>query len=229
MTEAAEDGNTWNVTVTYGPAQPLDENPLNRKPEVSWDFNASEEIVDRDEDDQAVVNTAFDYFDPPLTRNRRDAVLVIRRNEAQFPYDLAADLQDATNLTDFLFEGGAGCWKIEKLASSSASILSALFAGTEVLYWPVVYELHYSARGWKRPLLNQGMRQLTSDGTEWEAITMNGQPISAPALLAEDGRQLAPDGDPIYREFRVYKERDFAALNLAGIDLGKGTDWGTFG
>ena len=227
-TEATGDGKNWLVTVEYGPDEPLEENPLDRKAEVSWDTTTEEEIADRDNAGEPILNTAFDAFDPPVTRPKKMPVAVVRRNEAEYPYDLAFALEDGINLEDFLEPGDAGKWKIAKISASSSSAKittwSSLLTGEpeEVIYWVVTYELIYNYDGWARPILNQGMRQLTAAGTGYEPILVKGQPISSPALLGPTGRALAPDAAAVFLDFDLTRGVDFGLLNFAGVDFGKG-------
>lgn len=219
-TNDSDDALNWTVTVDYGPTEPLDENPLDRKPTVDWDFLTEDGIVDVDQDGLAVVNAAYDSFDPPLVRGRHPAILVVTRNEAQFLYSWVADLTDATNDADFIYVGDLGKWLIAKITSSNNE--ATLSNGTVVTFWPVRYELHFRPEGWGKTILNQGMRQLTVAGTAWEPILVNGQPISSPSLLDATGRALAAAGTPTYLDFRIYREVDFTILNFTGIDLGEG-------
>lgn len=220
--EGTGDALNYVISCEYGPTQPLEENPIDRTAKVKWDFASTEEIVDEDQDGDPIVNTAFDSFDPPITRDKKNAIVTVSRNEAQFPYDLVRLLTGGVNEFDFLETGDAGCWKVNKIAAAGESVTVQLRDGTDVTYWPVVYELERKDGGWLREVLNQGMRQLNGDGSAHKAIFINGQPISAPMLLDADGHLLAPDGTPVYLSFRIHPTIDFADLNFSGIDFGQG-------
>lgn len=222
--EATGDGKNWLVTVEYGPKEPPTENPLDATPTVTWDFVSAEEIVDKDTDGKPVINSAYDYFDPPLTREKRDPIVTVVRNEATFDYDLAFAMQDVIS-SDVFLGAAAGLWKINKITGVAAE--SIALDGTKYTYWIVTYELQFNRNGWKRPVLNQGMRQLNTTlvngvANGWEPILVNGQPISSPAPLDNAGRALNPNATIVYKTFKVYFEMPFTNLNFHGIDFGKG-------
>ena len=220
--EKSGDALNWIVACSYGPAEPLDEDPLDRFVKVTWNQVATEEIVDVDRDGVAVVNTASDPFDPPVVRDRFNALVRVARNEAEFPFHLVGQIVGGYNIADFLEEGDAEKWLIRSITSQSERIKVALLAGVEITYWPVEYEVERNEDGWKHKIVNAGMRQLNTAGTGYEPILVKGQPISSPAFLDEDGRALAPDGEPFYLEFKTAKPVDFNLLNFAGVDFGQG-------
>lgn len=206
------DGKGWTITAEYGPydANQWPQNPTERTPKVSWSFAQFEAIADQDVDGNPILNTAFDYFDPPVTKDDSRPILTIVRNEATFDENLAEDYKDTVN-ADAFWGKDAKTVKVSNISAEWA------FDSDIGFYFIVTYEFHVNKDGWKKKPLNQGMRQLSSDGSKQQQILVNGAPISSPALLDEDGVVLAAGADPVYLEFEVYPAVDFGIFNMDAL------------
>jgi hypothetical protein len=210
----------WIITVAYDSAvdqEQRDENPLARPAEIAWDFQQYTRAVWKDADGKAILNSAGDYFDPPIEVDDSRPVLTITRNEAAFNPALAIDYQDAVN-TDPFFGFAARQVKVAKISSQRAF-------ENNVSYWRTSYEFHMRRDGWKVAVLDQGRRQKGQGGDAqgqtdpnkvYQILDGSGQPISDPVPLDGAGRRLASPGPTTakFREFEIYKERPFAAFNL---------------
>lgn len=200
----------WDATVQYGPIDPSVNplNPLNEQPRVAWGWAQFQEAVTKDRDDNPVLNTAFDPFDPAISRDQSRPILSLVRNEATFDQDLADSLRDTVNDAPWW---GAAAGKV-KIANISAARQYNADAGG--WYWEVSYEFQFNRDGWAARPLNAGFRQLNTGGTQQEQIYRDGQPIGSPALLDEDGHVIDPGGTPLFLEFDIYPESDFSLLNF---------------
>lgn len=205
----AVDGLQWEVTAEYGPydANVAPANPVERPIEISWGFDQFQRVAERDANDDPIVNSAGEPFDPPVMIDDSRSVLTITRNESTYNDELAADFKDSINL-DVFWGKAPGTVKVMMI---SAQLKRDQDIGW---YWVVTYQFQVDKNGWKRPLVDIGMRQLSVSGTAYEPILINGVPISAPALLNGEGRANAADDEPVLLYFDTYKEREFASLNL---------------
>lgn len=209
----SDDGTIWICTVEYGPINPEraedpgSTDPLLDEPTEEWDSEDREELIDQDRFGNPVLNSAGDRFDPPLTDDVSRSILVIERNERTFDDSIASVFRNAINLDTFRgYEPGTV--KIKRITARRVY-------NTQIgVYFRVRYEFHINEEGWLKRPLNAGMRQLSSDGTTYEAILVQGMPVSEPVPLDENGRALPPDGTPIFLEFEVGKWLSFAELNL---------------
>lgn len=216
-TVVAEDGLQWNVVAEYGAFDPTQwpENPLLKPPDIEWTFKPFEKTVDEDIDGNAVVNTAGDAFDPPLTCEDPRPVLMISRNEATFDPSLAYTYKNAVN-TDVFFGAEPSKCKVSQISGRRQwdQYLSSIDQNGG-FYWTVTYEFEFTPDTWQKKVLNQGLRKLNESTGQQEQITIGGAPITSPVLLDESGQPLEPGAEPYILEFRVYPEFAFAdAFNL---------------
>lgn len=213
--EATCDGGSpthsfWSVTVQYGPIDPTIKplNPLDEQPRVAWGWAQFQEAVTKDRDNNAVLNTAGDPFDPAISRDQSRPVLSLARNEATFDQGLADSLRDTVNDATWW---GAGAGKV-KIASITGNRVYNADAGG--WYWEVQYEFAFNRLGWNARPLNAGFRQLNAAGDAQEQIYRDGNPVSSPVPLDVDGRALSPGGTPLFLDFPIYPESDFSLLNF---------------
>lgn len=229
---ASDDGRTWRATVSYSEFNPEDwnEDPLSRPP-IRWvepvpyqaiaDVTADVDPVTGDPDPKPVVNSAYDYFDPPILRDVTRLDWVVERNERVEDVDpaLIEAYQNVTN--DAVFWGYARgvvqCLSITpgKPQYSAKLPPTAGNPGGGGYYCTVLYRFGVNRSGWKARPLDQGLRRLVP-GTppERRQIEIEGSLATAPVLLDGAGDVLPVDGDPHYHSFLILPERDFAAFNF---------------
>jgi hypothetical protein len=219
--QQADDPTFWICTVEYGPLDPQSggsdnpgsENPTLDPPRVEWDTEQREVIVDEDINGDAVVNAAGDRFDPPIVKDDDRDYLIIERSEQTFDPAIAAQYRKKLNASPF-YGFAAGQVKCDKItASRDYSTLIGVF-------YRVRYEFAVNLDGWKKRVLNAGMRQLNVGLTDYEPILIEDTggtqvPVSEPVPLDATGRALAAGGTPVWLEFDIYSTADFDALGLA--------------
>lgn len=212
---AEGDGLSWIVAADYGPYDPTvnPQSPLDRPCEVSWTYATFEEVIDEDKNGNAVVNSAYDYFDPPITRDRSRPILVVDRYERGFSVSLTDMYNDSVN-SDEWFGADPGTVKLKPVG---AQLLRDPDIGW---YWKRHYEFEYNPKGWKIRPLDQGMRKLAGTTPEKQIpITVGGSLATAPVLLDGEGGELAPGSDPVYLEFEDLTEVPFADLGFTEDDF----------
>lgn len=217
-----------------------DENPHLRPPELEFETVRYQTVVETDWDGFRVRNMAGDAFDPPITEDEGYLSLTVERNVAQFlpanlaPYAYAmnsvpylgfnaeevfCDMLSAKPHFERIFY-----WRLKArfLFSPLVEIPSGDGTATMTTIMPNGMLLSNSVRqgGWRRRILNAGFMEKISGGSR-RRITRNGQPVSKPWPLKENGlaftdAQLSDPAEnpPVYIEFRSKKSADFNALGL---------------
>ena len=169
----------------------------------SWGFVVSQVEVDEDVDGKAITNSAGLGFDPPLTREQYDLVLVIERNERRFSEVEAVNYAHAVN--DDLFRGHPpGTCRLVRTAQR-----------IERVYFRVRNEVRIRKKGWWRRVPDRGLRQLSAAGDEFVNIKdKHGHDITTPVPLDGKGRPLAVGAEVIWLDFKVYDQLPFGKFNL---------------
>jgi hypothetical protein len=203
----SDDGCTWIVTAEYGPydANRYPADPTQHTPSIKFSFAQFDEDVDLDQAGRPVVNSAGDSFDPGVRRDDSRPVIEISRNEVTFDALLVDQYQDAVNAGPFLgYEPGTV--KVYQIGGELQ------FSPDIGFYWTVSYAFHVKSEGWKKRVLDQGLRQISSG--KRVPILANGVPVTDPVPLDGGGRPLAVGGTPQVLEFEVYPSLDFSVFNL---------------
>lgn len=91
----------YEVPVEYstptGSGVLITDDPLNRPPEITWSFDVVERAVEKDRDDNDIVNSAGDPFDPPITDEEYRLTCTIERNVSFFDPATAYNLINTVN------------------------------------------------------------------------------------------------------------------------------------
>lgn len=141
-----DDGLKWLVSVTWqSPTLEIETSPILEPPEISYGFAQFSRVADKDIDDNPIVNSAGETFDPPLEQDDSRAVVLIKRNEASFYFARAIAYQDAVN-TDAYSGAEPGTLKIARITADRK--VHSVFG----VYYEVTYEIHYRPDGWKSTL-----------------------------------------------------------------------------
>ena len=225
-------GFDYEVTVNYTTSSKQDSNeselidPLSRPPEIEWNFTVSNEKIDRDIEGKAIVNSAGESFDPPITKDVYDLVLRITRNQSNFNHLQAAEYIGAIN-SDYFYGFEPGMVRCTNYSGRKIRVGS-------LSYWQVTYEfqIRYAEvsgvnTGWKRRILDQGMH--TYDGLDdegyvkWKKIPVkddkgNNVPTSEPFPLDGNGNKLPgarhTAREHEFEEFDIYPSLSFSILGL---------------
>lgn len=208
----------WTANVNYssrtpdpdksGPAKSGYDNPLDEPPVIKWSSGTTTEIIEKDINGVAILNSAGEPFDPPVEIQVPQPKLTISRNEASFSGTDALDYVYTVNTASFA--GGAAGTVLCVGINADDSYSNG------VQYWKVTYEFLYRRQGWQKSLLNQSMMYKT--GGNWKRITDDaGQFITDPVPIDELGQVIDRDNLPAsasFLDFDVYEEKNFGDLNL---------------
>tara|TARA_R110002124_G_C8846985_1_gene506028 strand:- start:193 stop:1026 length:834 start_codon:yes stop_codon:yes gene_type:complete len=200
------DGKSWRVTADYGPlADSTAQNPLNAELEVEWSFSQFTRATDQDIYGDPILNSAADVFSEAVEIDDSRPILKIVKNEASFNALLAYYYKDAVNAQPF-YGGARKTVKVQSISSKR------LFDATYGYYWKTSLEFAFNPLGWKKIILDQGYREIVNN--KKKNILVQGVPVNEPALLDGYGEQLPVNGQPVFREYEVYRPLPFSVFNV---------------
>jgi hypothetical protein len=205
----SDDGLQWEVTVEYGPYQPLDrpQNPLDEQPTIAFSWAQFERPCDFDVGGLAILNSAGDSYDPPVMVDDPRPILQLVRNEASFDPALVHQYRNKVNSTSF-FGADPGTVKVANITGHRVKHPDLGY------YWEVSYEFANNDT-WHVFVLEQGMRQLVpGTSTKKTILDTAGTKVTSPWPLAANGTALPVGSTPIFREWIVYGEVDFSVFGF---------------
>ena len=209
------------VTVNYSTApqkQPEQniEDPTATPPEWSFSTMTLERLVENDINGQATKNTAGDAFE--IVEVESVLVIGVKQILSSFNSKDIAEYENTVNTNAMWGYGERELW----LKSFQSSILYRGDLSTVFFQRSIEIAARTinddpdpdsEAKPWDVVKLNAGWNHLDDDG-KLVQNTNKGMQYQTPRMLAEDGSLLADDGDPIYKIFRIKREKDFSNLEL---------------
>ncbi len=205
--------NEWRGTFTYSTETPkaedAPENPLEKRVIWSYSGNKITRIVDKDTDDKAVLNTAFDAPDPAIEVPATIPVWQAVANEANDPAQKKLDFEDKVNSQTFRGMAAGTC----RLAQLDATEETK----NDITYWKVTYRFEYKRSGWQPNVLSQGYNQIIG-GKKVRILDEKNVPVSVPwplniAGVAYDKAELEEGASFLY-DVKAYFTADFNELGL---------------
>jgi len=191
--------------------------PTDDDPTVEWGSRQIMRVIMRDRDDNPIVNSAFDWFDPPLEEPYYIQTLRITRNETSYDPDTAAGYWNKVNKFACSIAGRWCAYNSALLTTYAATRTSR--DGTD--YWAVTYELEFDDADFHdRVVLDQGYRHWPSGtvGSGARVPILDGESATTePMRLDGAGKALAAGtalASSHYRTFVTKDEVAFGPLNL---------------
>ncbi|MCC7421367.1 MAG: hypothetical protein IT428_13870 [Planctomycetaceae bacterium] len=211
----------WLVTVGYSTRTPKEENkqdnPLNEPVKRTLTSEKGMEILTKDINGVACLNTAGVAFDPPIEVRRSKPRLTFVRNELSHPGAKQQEYEDTVNSASWA-GGAAGTVYCDSISAEEEY-------RNGVNFWRVTYVFLYDRRGWQPRPLNQGFEAIWVVDGEGNPVDPyrrritdgNGEPITSPVPLNSTGdaipKSLLPDA-AIHLEFAGYPSKNFHSLGL---------------
>ena len=214
----ADSPHHYIVTVEYSSA-PLDKedkdkednpDPTTRPAVIKWNTVLYREAVEKDVDGDAILNSAGDYFDPPIERDRSNWTCNVRKNLANPPTWLLDYNNCPINSSSFTVDGVS--------VQARKARLSMIDIGekqieNDVNFRTVTITLEFKKEGWQASILDQGLKEV--DGGELKPIMIDGKSITSPQLLSGGVHIDAPSPDNAeFLDYDIYDEKDFSVLPL---------------
>jgi len=205
------------------------QNPLEAPTEVSWSTAAYTEPVTVDIDGNAILNSAGQSFDPPLTQDRHTIVATIAYNSESYDPDNGSQFQDHVN------NEPATIANLPNVPARMARILeigAVQHFWEDISYWRVTVKVEINraewnqgegdeGQGWDKRLLDQGIYELKEKDGDLNTVrirTDDGEEVTEPVRLNGFGEKTWPaSADSTFLTFKTDKEADFSQLNLATV------------
>lgn len=225
---------SWGEADTKKPKDPLQDPPI-----VDWSYEADMVPVDRDADGKAIVNTAGESPDPPLTKPVHDPVLHTEFNVRNF-----SSLAGREYIGKVCNHSLLGYETHEpKMKNLTAKYIEEMRNRVLKKYWHISMDIQFRKGGWWTRMLNAGYRQLVtaSDGTKKLEIIKDrhDNAVNAPypldvkgAAVPEDklhqmgsanpkrgktssGTRYEQHGVYVWLLYRLFEDTSFAALQIS--------------
>jgi hypothetical protein len=196
----------WTVTASYTTEREITENPLSEPAVITWNSEQYQKPAVIDKEDDLIVNSAGDPFDPPAMMDDARVSVTVTKNVASVPA-WVLQYHNAINSASFTIDGTTIAARVAKV--QSLSIGERQFRNG-VQFRVLSYSLTFRYEGWPLVLLDAGMRKISGDTRV---------PIAnADAPVPLDGLG-APIADPtftnaVYGTFYVYREVPFSSLPM---------------
>lgn len=220
----------WSsATLTQEERDRETEDPTDRPAQVDWSSRDEIEAIYSDIDGLATVNSAGDYYDPPLERVVGCWTASVKKNVASVPASIL-DYANAVNDASFTLDGIT----IPQGAARIASIgVPSEMEENGVEYRQFSYTLEFKAphpidytqcfdpsdgspvdpEPWDDVILDQGLREIVSDGVA-QITDDEGNFVNSPVLLDGSGGRLADPtpANAVYFRHRKHYRLDFSVL-----------------
>jgi len=208
----------WDVTVTYGPWDPLTHtatgNPVDQPIDVSFQWQVFEQVADIAMTPGSsppayvpVVNSAGDPFDPPVTREQLKGILRVSWNSLTFN---PAAFFTYGNMINSDVWNGFPAFSIKFSPPNMPQRLYSQFMGQNYYRLEGEFAFNPNDGGWNAKPIDRGYRAKNTSGGLNKIVDITGQPISQPALLDGSGNVLTTLSDYVQLEFQVYTSTVFA-------------------
>lgn len=201
----------WTVTANYSDERQIDDDPTNDEAEISWGSEQFQKPAVFDLNNNLILNSAGDPFDPPAMMDDSRRVVTVSKNLAVVPAWIL-DYQDAVNSDVFSVDGlsiGVGKAKMQSVTVSPKQRRNS------TVFRVVNFTIHLQRDGWLLDILDAGFRRIVSGGRE-NIRNQDGELITAPVPLNGFGQPIANPTvtNCVFRSFTVYKTRAFSSLPL---------------
>ena len=189
--------------------------PWNRPADIEWEAGTDvSEVCYADIDDNPIVNSAGDFYDPLPTRPVRGGKVRISYALQSNPGNALLSLAKTCNASAFF---GAGA-RTGYLASIGSRRVVEVINGESITYYQVTAEIQFSVNKWNYVPIDNGCRILNDDGDLVAYRDKSGEVVTSPVLLDGEGGYnddptnpvTYPDGDG----YKIIEEADWSALNL---------------
>lgn len=206
VTDTAEK-NTWRATVVYVP------DPGSLPVEIYYSTIRATEAVETDLDGVAIVNSAGDLFNPPVTEARCHIRLRVVKRWRSDAFDNAFVISEyAAHVNSApVIIPGLGTVESRHLYCGG---IDAQLVQEPIWHYVVTYDLEVDLeKGFDTRLLNRGYAYLDEHGKRRAFKTDEGVAHGQPGLLNEQGGKTDAAGAN-YLTFHTKPEADFNELGL---------------
>lgn len=221
-------GFVWKAKADYS-TEPLTQSereraedpvPVNRRVKVSWSAANYDKVIVKDKDDNAVINSAGDYYDPPPSVPWDRLTFHFRKNYAS-PSPWISSYCNSVNVSPISILGIAIPAGMARFTQPSGSEERE---ENGQIFHETTWNIEVDNKTWQLEVLDEGLRYLDPDDAtkRINAVDDDGNEVSSPILLNGSGAKLDNPtiSNAVYNEHKVYSELDYTFL--PGVDAGTG-------
>jgi len=185
------------------------DDPLDLPADISFGFDVIERVIETDRDDNGILNSAGDKFDPPVLGETYRMNVTIERNVTSFNANTALSLVNTTNSNAMTVAGVTLSAGEALLRDYSAQAMYA--SDTDYIRERLVIAL---AATHAIEVADMGMEYIdVSDSNNRKRFTDDeGKPSTVPKFLNSSGDDGG--GTERYLTFDIYPEASWASLGL---------------
>ncbi len=217
----------FEVTCTYTTGEET-EDPLDAPMRVSWGRRSVRLRVDKDANNQAIINSAGEPI--RIERDFRLPLLRLERNELTFDGIQMGQYGDSVNADGFRGAPAGTCWLEPPLAER-------VIADNDTVYYRVIYEIIYnplardtteitapdrspaygSCIGWQWRFRDEGLRAWEEVDSVWVRDNIKdkeSEPITEPVALNGSGEVQAKGAAPVWLYYQQMPSVNWAPLHL---------------
>lgn len=206
----------WTCTATFSTKRELATNPLNDPPDIEWETQTFQKVVEKDIDGYAILNSAGDPYNPPPVAEFSSPVAIVRANTLATPSFLLS-YRNVVNSDTFTIDGESvqpGYAMATRIRVTRGKVRNAQ-AFRKVSFALVLIEPD-DPDGHQLSLLDAGFRALNEEAPPEPEVIENAE---EPVLLDGMGAVLAnpaPDGsNAIFNPYIIRRSAVFGG-NLPG-------------
>lgn len=201
----------WTITAEYSSEREMNQDPTQDPIQIRVYTEQFQKPAIFNKDNELIVNSAGDPYDPPPMMDDSRRVLSLSRNVPSCP-SWVLDYQDAVNSDTFTALGvtyAVGTGKVQSVSLSVAQKRNNIdFYTLEIL-------IHLQRDGWILKTLDAGFRELDYSGDLINILNPgDGERVSAPVPLNGSGAALANPSptNNVLRSDVVYDTQPFSVL-----------------
>lgn len=219
----------WNVEVAYDEDRDRTSSPTSEPADLRFGVRTERVVIWQDKDGNPIVNSAGQWFDPPIVKDVHYLTLAVVRNVTSYDPELAQDYMDTVNSDTVVIAGltlSEGQARLDEWTASSEEARG-------ISYYREQIRLSFDA-DWDDNILDLGTKAINADGqlsTIYEKQTASGvvyelassgggsggRPVQEPVKLDGSGNIYTAgltSAAGVFLTFESYPERDFWRLDL---------------
>lgn len=202
----------WTAGIDYktGDPQNVAESPLDRPAIVSWDDAETTEPVYTDRNDEPIINSSGETYDPPVQRPFWDLMITVQRNVASHNPIAALAYRGTVNSSSFQIRG----WTINPQKALLIGWSATEQFENNVYYAAETIRIACRGDGWKRNLLDQGYLELNGGNEAQVILDAQGMPLNQPVKLDGFGHRLAEGQPAVFKAYELFGYKDFNDIGL---------------
>lgn len=203
----------WLVSLDYSNDLEQSENPLHELPALTWGSETVQEVISYDINDEAILNSAGDWYEDGVTEPVVYPTLKIAKKLAAVPSWILS-YANAINSDSFVVDGIAVGQYQAKMGGIN---IGSWAQKNNVWYRPVDITLRFRST-WIKYVLDQGLYRIVEVDVgsydKVKCVAEDGTDVTKPVLLDGSGGQLdnPSPSTAVFNSHEIWPEYSFSSL-----------------